>query len=81
MNFFQNVSIISTEIVAESEYRGSEICGRKMMHFLPTLSEKVDILSVEFFQKVSIIPTQFLAESRYFCKRPVCENIDSLQNF
>jgi hypothetical protein len=70
MNFFQNVSIISTEIVAESEYRGSEICGRKMMHFLPTL-----------FQKVSIIPTQFLAESRYFCKRPVCENIDSLQNF
>jgi hypothetical protein len=66
MNFFQKVSIISTEILAESEYRFCQISRRKMMHFLPTLSQKVGIHSVEFFQKVSIISTKFLAENEYF---------------
>jgi hypothetical protein len=37
-----------------------------MMHFLPTIYQKVGILSVEFFQKVSIISTKFLAEKEYF---------------
>jgi hypothetical protein len=66
MNFFQKVSIISTEILSESEYLFFQISRRKMMHFLPTLSQKVGILSVKFFQKVSIIFTRFLAENEYF---------------
>jgi hypothetical protein len=66
MNFFQKVSIISTVILAESEYRFYEISREKMMQFLPTWSQKVGILSVEFFQKVSIISTKFLAENEYF---------------
>jgi hypothetical protein len=66
MNFFQKVSIISTEILAESEYRFVQISRRKMMHFLSTLSQKVGVLSVEFFQKVSIISTKFPTESEYF---------------
>jgi hypothetical protein len=61
-----------------------------MMHFLPILSRKVGIHSVEFFQKVSIFFIKFLvkmnifsaknfAESRYFCEKPVYKNIDFLR--
>jgi hypothetical protein len=68
MNFFQKVSIISTEILAESEYRFCQISRRKMMHFLPTLSQKVGILSVEFFRKWVFLLRNFSQKVDIFAK-------------
>ncbi len=53
MNFLQKVSIISTEIFSESEYRFCQISRRKIMHFLSTLSQKLGIFAKDLCAKIS----------------------------
>ncbi len=79
LKFSQKVNIVSVKFPAERWCTFCQLCRRKSIYILLNFFRKWVLFPLIFSQKMNISSAKFLAESRYFCKKPVCKNIDFLR--